>query len=167
MTEIIKTFRHPAAFGKRMEYFVIGQMLKEGLDVFIPMIDDDAIDAVIKKPDGTYVEIQIKARSKTNQYGSAALFAAIEHSYRPNYWFVFFSERMNMMWIMSSAEFLKESYQNKDGKNIGKHRIQLNGTRKGCEIEPVNTKYIKYIANDFSRILYDNPSNYHKHADLH
>ena len=39
-------------------------MLKEGLDVYIPMVDDDAIDAVVKRPDGKYVEIQIKARSK-------------------------------------------------------------------------------------------------------
>ena len=44
-----KNFRHSAAFGKRIEYYVIGLMLKEGLDVFLPMVDDDAIDAVIKK----------------------------------------------------------------------------------------------------------------------
>lgn len=28
-------FRHSAGFGKRMEYWIIGQMLKEGLDVTI------------------------------------------------------------------------------------------------------------------------------------
>jgi hypothetical protein len=29
-----KSFRHSAAFGKRIEYYVIGLMLKEGLDVY-------------------------------------------------------------------------------------------------------------------------------------
>ncbi len=59
------TFRHSAGFGKRIEYWVIGLMLKEGIDVYVPLVDDDAIDAVIKKHDGTFIEVQIKARSKT------------------------------------------------------------------------------------------------------
>lgn len=32
-----KTYRHSAAFGKRMEYYIIGLMLKEGLDVYVPI----------------------------------------------------------------------------------------------------------------------------------
>jgi hypothetical protein len=59
--------------------------------------------------------------------GDAALFAAIPHELRDNYWFVFYSERMDMTWIMSSAEFVKESCQNKKGKNAGKRSIWLNG----------------------------------------
>ncbi|MDR2259247.1 MAG: hypothetical protein LBE14_08890, partial [Treponema sp.] len=103
-----KPFRHSAGFGKRIEYYVISLMLKEGLDIFLPMVDDDAIDAVIKKPDGKYVEIQIKARSKDVTFGDAAMFAAIEHEYRENYWFVFYSERIdNTILIMSSKEFIK------------------------------------------------------------
>ena len=46
-----------------MEYWIIGLMLKEGLDVYVPMVDDDAIDAVVKRPDGRFIEVQIKARS--------------------------------------------------------------------------------------------------------
>jgi hypothetical protein len=42
------SFRHTASFGKRIEYWIIGQMLKEGLDVYVPLVDDDAIDAVIR-----------------------------------------------------------------------------------------------------------------------
>ena len=84
------SFRHSAAFGKRIEYYIIGMMLKEGLDVYMPLVDDDAIDAVIKKPDGSFVEVQIKARSKDVIFGDAALFAALKHDYRPNYWFVFY-----------------------------------------------------------------------------
>jgi hypothetical protein len=43
------TFRHSAGFGRRMEYWLIGQMLREGLDVYVPLVDDFGIDAVIRK----------------------------------------------------------------------------------------------------------------------
>lgn len=152
-----KAFRHLAAFGKRIEYYVIGLMLKEGLDVFIPMVDDDAIDVVIKKPDGKFVEVQIKARSKHVIFGDGALFAAIPHEYRPNYWFVFYSERMDTIWIMSSKEFIKESVQNKNGKNKGKRGIWLNGKNTKHQTEHVKPQFEKYVADDFNRLLNVNP----------
>lgn len=152
-----KSFRHSAAFGKRIEYYLIGLMLKEGLDVYLPMVDDDGIDAVIKKPDGNFVEVQIKARSKHVVFGDAALFAAIKHEYRPNYWFVFYSEGMDKMWIMSSKEFLNEANQNKSGKNIGKSVIWFNGKNTKAQTQHVKPQFIKYLETDFSRILFENP----------
>ena len=100
------SFRHSAGFGKRIEYKLIGDMLMEGLDCYTPLVDDHGVDCVIKKKDGTFIEIQIKASSKDVTEGDAALFSAIEHEYTPNYFIVFFSERLNMMWILSSEEFL-------------------------------------------------------------
>jgi len=155
--KVTKSFRHSAAFGKRIEYYVIGLMLKEGLDVFLPMVDDDAIDAVIKKSDGTFVEVQIKARSKHVLFGDGALFAAINHEYRPNYWFVFYSERIGKIWILSSKEFVKESVQNKTGKNKGKRSIWFNGKNTKAQTEHVKPQFEKYVANNFSRILNKNP----------
>jgi len=152
-----KSFRHSAAFGKRIEYYIIGLMLKEGLDVFIPMVDDDAIDAVIKKPDGSFVEVQIKARSKHVVFGDGALFAALQHEYRPNYWFVFYSERMDKIWILSSKEFIKEAVQNKTGKNKGKRSIWFNGKNTKANSEHVKPQFEKYLVNDFSRLVNDNP----------
>ncbi len=122
-------FRHSAGFGKRMEYWITGRMLKEGLDVYVPLVDDDAIDAVIRREDGSFITAQIKARSKNVIPGDAALFAAIPHELRDNYWFVFYSERMDMTWIMTSEEFIKESVQNKTGKNKGKCSIWFNGRK--------------------------------------
>lgn len=81
--------RHSAGFGKRIEYYIVGLMLKDGLDVYLPLVDDDAIDAVVKKPDGSFVEVQIKARSKDCIFGDAALFAAMTYDHRRGYWFVF------------------------------------------------------------------------------
>ena len=51
--KVKKTFRNSAAFGKRIEYYIIGLMLKEGLDVYIPLVDDFGVDAIIRKSDGT------------------------------------------------------------------------------------------------------------------
>ncbi len=150
-------FRHSAGFGKRIEYWVAGLMLKEGIDVYMPLIDDNGIDAVIRKPDGTFIEVQVKARSKTVVMGDAALFAALTHEERENYYFVFYSERLDTFWIMSSKEFIEESNQNKNGKNIGKRSIWFNGKRKNKETgeykEHCHEKFSKYITTDFSRLV--------------
>ena len=150
-------FRNSAAFGKRIEFYVVGLMLKEGLDVYLPLVDDNAIDAVIKRPDGRYVEVQIKARSRAVKFGDAALFAGLPHELRKNYWFVFYSERMSTIWIMSSKEFIRESHQNKEGKNAGKRTIFFNGKNTSKKTEHVKPQYQKYVALNFSRILEDDP----------
>ena len=153
-----KSFRNAAAFGKRMEYWIIGRMLKEGLDVYIPLVDDHAVDAIIKRHDGSTALIQIKARSKEVIDGDAALFAAIPHDeVRLNYWFVFYSERMDMLWIMTSEEFDREAVKNKTGKNIGLRSIWFNGKRKSKTTamyeEYCKPQWQKYVATDFSRIV--------------
>ncbi len=127
------SFRHSAGFGKRMEYKIIGDMLMEGLDVYTPLVDDHGVDCIIKRKNGTFIEIQIKARSNEVAEGDSALFAGITHSLTPNFYFVFFSERLNSMWILSSEEFLEECSTNQNGKNCGKHSIWFNGNRKDKE----------------------------------
>jgi len=149
-------FRHTAGFGKRIEYWVIGRMLKEGLDVYVPLVDDDAIDAVVRRADGSFVTVQIKARSKDVIPGDAALFAAIPHEIRDNYYFVFYSERMDTTWIMSSEEFIREAHQNKNGKNKGKRSIWFNGNRRnkatGGKEEYCKKQFEKYVATNFERL---------------
>jgi hypothetical protein len=151
-----KTFRHSAGFGKRIEYWIIGRMLKEGLDIYVPLVDDDAIDAVIRRSDGSFITVQIKARSKDIIDGDAALFAAIPHELRDNYCFVFYSERLDMTWIMTSEEFIQESFQNKKGKNAGKRSIWFNGNKmdkeNGKKTEYCKKQFEKYIAKDFQRL---------------
>lgn len=151
------TFRHSAGFGKRIEYWIIGLMLKQGLDVYVPLVDDDAIDAVIKRPDGRFVQVQIKARSKSVKEGNGALFAAISHELRHDYWFVFYSERLNTIWVMSSEEFIAEATQNKTGKNAGKRTLWFNGLRTNRETgergEYVKERYMSYVCSDFSRMM--------------
>ena len=149
------SFRHSAGFGKRIEYKLIGDMLMEGLDCYTPLVDDHGVDCVIKKSDGTFIEIQIKARSKIVADGDAALFSAIDHELTENFYFVFYSERLDMMWILSSEEFLKECVTNKNGKNAGKRSIWFNGNKlnreTGIREEYCKSQFEKYICKDFKR----------------
>jgi hypothetical protein len=139
-----------------MEYWLIAQMLREGLDVYVPLVDDIGVDAVIRKADNTFIEAQIKARSNNVKLTSGALFAAIDHpSLPPNYYFVFRSERLDTTWIKSSKELLAESSQIKNGPNKGLRAIWLNGTKINKATsqrgEYPRLRYEKYIAVDFSR----------------
>jgi hypothetical protein len=155
-------FFKAAGFGKRIEFWLIGRMLKEGLDVFVPVVDDKGIDAVVRRPDGSFIEVQIKARSNDAKLGTAGLFTVISHRPRSNYWFVFYSERMEKMWIMTSEEFIKNSTEMKRGKYEGLRWIKFNGKRRnkiaGGYDEPMHPKFQPLLASDFNRILGKNKS---------
>jgi hypothetical protein len=151
-----KPFRHSAGFGKRIEYWIIGRMLKEGMDVYVPLVDDHAVDVIVRRSDGSIALVQIKARSCDVVEGDGALFAAIEHEPRKDYWFVFYSERLNLVWLLKSEEFIAEARQNKTGKNLGKRSLWFNGTRHdrstGKAEEYCKERYLKYVVNNFSRL---------------
>ena len=130
-------------------------MLMEDLDVYMPLVDDHGVDCVIKEAGGTFIEVQIKARSNEVKDGNGALFSAIKHDLTENFYFVFYSERLDLMWILSSEEFLKECRTNNTGKNKGTRSIQFNGNRKdkktGEKKEYCKPQFEQYIAKDFSR----------------
>ena len=125
--------------------------------MYVPLVDDDAIDAVIRKPNGSFTTVQIKARSEDVIEGDSALFAAIPHEARDNYWFVFYSERLDMTWIMTSQEFIAEAVQNKTGKNKGKRSIWFNGKKTdkstGMKVEYCKKQFEKYVCKDFHRLI--------------
>jgi hypothetical protein len=152
------TFRHSAGFGKRIEYWIIGLMLKEGMDVYVPLVDDHAVDAIVRRKDGSIALVQIKARSATVKMGDAGLFAAITHEHRADYWFVFYSERLETTLLLTSQEFLAESVQNKTGSNVGLRGIWFNGTKTDKttrqRAEYVKDRYLKYVVKDFSRLAH-------------
>ncbi len=61
-----------------------------------------------------------------------------------------------MTWIMTSKEFIRESAQNKTGKNKGKRSIWFNGRKTDRETgevtEHCKPQFNKYIAKDFSKL---------------
>lgn len=75
----VENFRYSAGFSKRIEYWIFGQILKEGMDVYVPLVDDHGVDVIVERKDRSIAQVQIKARSSSVKNGDAALFAAIPH----------------------------------------------------------------------------------------
>jgi hypothetical protein len=145
----VRGFFEAAGFGKRIEFWLIGQMLKEGLHVFIPLVDDIGIDAVIRKADGTFVEVQIKARSENCKDGTGGLFNIRVVRPKSDYWYVFHSERMGKTWLMNTQEFLKHSREIKRGKYPGLRWNKFNRSKKG---EPMLLQFEQFVCSNFNRI---------------
>lgn len=145
-----KPFRVSAGFGKRIEFWILAEMIRYGLDVYVPLVDDQGIDAVVRKRTGEYAGVQIKARSKSAKQGTETLFSVRSHEMQPNFWFVFFSEPLGKQWIMTSEEFAKEASQTKTGKYKGLWWIKFDTKRKRGSSVAVDLD--RFLATDFSRI---------------
>lgn len=117
------SYRDSASFGKRQEYVVVAELLKRGFDVYMTLVDDQGIDCILRLDDKTYIDIQIKARSKTAQQWH--LFATMTIEPRDNYYFIFYTEKNDTMWIMPSNDVVDLSVTNKGGKHVGKHSLHL------------------------------------------
>lgn len=158
---ITPPFFELASVGKRMEFSLIADMLREGMDIYRPMVDDKGIDCILRREDGTFAEIQIKARSSGIGAQNAAGFAGITCEPRRNYWFVFHAAKIGVggtMWIMNSLELVTHASKNVSGKNSGKYSIHFHTVRKGKDgvlRASIRSTLEKYIATNFSRIIYD------------
>jgi len=149
-----------ARYGKSMEYSIMGEMMREGLDVFSPSVDDKGIDAMVRRPDGTTVEIQIKARSKDTTVEQAGLFAGIKCEPRPNYFFIFHAAQIGengKMWIMSADEFIENASRNTKGANAGKYTLHLSECRVNKETGQKEvygkSQFEKFACTSFKRLL--------------
>ena len=154
-----KSFFQLASFGKRMEFWLIGEMLRHGLDVYRPLVDDKGIDAVVRRQDGTFVEIQIKARSKDIAEEQAGLFAGIKCEPSPNYYFIFHAAAIGengKMWIMTADEFIESASKNIKGEHIGKYTLRLSkyktNKETGLKEAYANPEFEKFSCTSFERI---------------
>lgn len=145
-------YRNSASFGKRIEFYFWNLMIKDGLECYVPLVDNKGIDLLVRKPNDEFIKVQIKARSDDVKEGSAAQFSAIKHEFRENYYFVFYSERLDVFLIMSSEEYLKECITL---KSTGRHNIWFSGRRTNKETgkveEFIKPRFEKYVERDFSR----------------
>jgi len=100
-----RSHRNTASFGKRREYIAVAELLKRGYDVYMTLVDDQQIDCIIRHDNGTrvkYVELQIKARSKT--VVKPYTFGGLKFIERENYLFLLYSEKLDKYWIIPSSE---------------------------------------------------------------
>jgi len=141
-----------ASFGKRQEYSIIAKLLTRNYDVYQTLVDDQQIDCIVRKGDKEprYADIQIKARSKDCDAKNAARFAGLKvGNPRENYFFIFYSEQLEKIWVIPSLDIVNEiGSMNKKGKNKGKYNLNMAGhsTKKCVAIgDGMTTKrYEKY-----------------------
>ena len=125
-------YRNRASFGKRQEYIAIAKLLQRGFDVYMPLVDDQQIDCVIRRGDHDYLDVQIKARSRDCKLEDAGRFSAMTIPCpREKYFFLFYSEHIDTYWIFPSQQLVKAASQNRSGKDKGKYSINLTGCRGG------------------------------------
>ena len=147
MTSNQGQFRTRGSFGKREEFVVISELLKLGFDIYIPLVDDQQIDCIVRRGVNDYIDIQIKARSKDCLPFDAGRFAAMSiPNPRDKYYFIFYSEQADSYWVFPTIDLIKLASQNKKGSNIGKYHINLTGL-KANQVYP-NPKY-DYFKNNF------------------
>lgn len=132
-------YRDPASFGKRQEFIAVAELLREGFDVYMTLVDDQQIDCVIRRVVNghpVYLDVQIKARSKKANKRNAGTFAAMEiRRPRRNFFFIFYSEQAASYWVMPSEKLVNEANQNKTGANKGKYSIVFtNYSKKTGEV---------------------------------
>ena len=128
-----------ASFGKRIEYVVIGELLRRNYDIYQTLVDDQGIDCVLRhkgKNTLIYLDIQIKARSIKSKPEHAGRFSLLQidsdRPPRPNYLFIFYSEHISdgTYWIIPSSDIIKEGTSHGE-KHKGKYNLSLSGMKRG------------------------------------
>jgi len=65
--------------GKLAGFFVFGELVKRRADLYLPIIDIKGIDAILRKKDGAYIEIQVKSTQKEDQAGYFNVYDLEQH----------------------------------------------------------------------------------------
>ena len=100
-----------ASYGRRHEYIVIADLLRNGFDVYIPLVDDRQIDCIIRRGDDHYIDLQIKSRSRNGSFAALNIPRP-----RKNYFFVFYVELQDTRWIIPSLKLVEIVKPDRTGK---------------------------------------------------
>ena len=140
-------YRDNASYGKRQEFKAIAKLLELGYDVYSTLVDDMGIDCIIRINNKRYLDIQIKARSKTCLLKNRGYFPLLTIKEKTdNYFFIFYSEEIDTYWVLPSQDIITMASQtktnvslNKSGDNIGKYAVRVAGSK--CNPLPQFEKY--------------------------
>jgi len=104
--------------GKQGELAVMGELVRRGFDLFLPVIDIYGIDCIMRTPTG-YKEIQIKTREKAK----TLLFDVKNFTPRDNLFIICFDlKEPKNFWIFPSKVFMEHAYHL---KKYGRRRLIL------------------------------------------
>jgi len=124
--------------GKQGELRVIGELLKQGFDIYLPLVDIGGIDCIIRTEVG-YKEIQIKTREKIS---TSLLFDVKKFEPRNNFFIVcHYINEPDIYWVLPSKVF-KENARNM--RTVNRLRIIL-----GSENSEMRRKLHIYRNNFF------------------
>ena len=142
-------FRDSASFGKRQEYSALAELLRRGFDVYLTLVDDQGIDCIIRRNSKTYIDVQIKARSKHAKQWTT--FAAMRFKPRRNLFFIFYAERGlrggtegYSIWVMPSKAVARLSHKNQGGANAGRYTLVLPKTHSSYKFR----RFARYFGED-------------------
>ncbi len=88
--------------GKSVEYYIISELLKNDFDVYIPVVDSEGIDLIVKNKQGTYIEIQVKSRTIKNRQEQ---FILKEFKPKKDFFICCHNIENNEFWIIPSKIF--------------------------------------------------------------
>jgi hypothetical protein len=131
--------------GKRAEFLVFAELIREGADVYLPIIDT-GIDAIVRREDGTQLDIQVKS---TKKGWSLAAWVPDNLQLLQRRFIVWVdmskSEENPEIWVFPGESF--KDYSIKIGAEQGftYRRLDLNATRKGDD-QPRSALLQKYHA---------------------
>lgn len=146
-------YRNAASYGKRQEFVMMSELLKRGFDVYMTLVDDQGIDCIVRISETCYIDIQIKARSEIAKHGCT--FAAMTVKPKKNYFFIFYTEINNKIWVVPSVDVKALSYTNREGKNQGKCRIDFPKNEKSKNWK----SFEKYLGENGFNLLRDYEKN--------
>jgi len=121
----------PQKTGKRAEFLVFGELIKRNADVYLPIIDT-GIDAIVRREDGTHLDIQVKS---TEKGWSLAAWVPDNPQLRQKRFIVWVdmskSEENPEIWVFPGEIFNDYSIKIGAGQNGTYRRLDLSATRKG------------------------------------
>ena len=139
-----------AQYVKRIEYLMESRLMSQGFKCFEPCVDDNGTDCVIKTPNGQFFEIQIKARKGETGKKGIGRFEVRNPEPRHNYYYLFYAETQDIMWLFSSEQYLKACSRHKSGKNMNKTWVILLND-SGSPVEKYKEFEVK--REDFKKIF--------------
>lgn len=114
-----------ACYARRMELLVISRFMAEGFECFIPAVDDNRTDFVAKTSSGRFIELQVKARKGEVGKKGIGRLEVKNPEIRPNYYYLFYAEIPDIMWLFSAQQYLEACSRHKSGKHMNKTWIVL------------------------------------------
>jgi len=108
---------HNSKKGKAIEYYIICELLKNDFDVYIPVVDLEGVDMIVRNKSGSYIEIQVKARAIKHK--ASEIYARYEQP-KTNLLFVIYDTVKDDFWVIPSLVYNK--YARKKIDSVGREQ---------------------------------------------